>query len=162
MGEQLPVSQSEWAAEIMIVHDAIWSRVGGDTIDLSTLIYADGPWTGLDIIAHLSSWNLETLYSLKAHSRQEQYAVPWPPEDEDRFNRDEVEHRRLLGAAHIEIEWHQLHIQMKEAVLELTPEQFQSHMMFPWREIGSVSHLLKEILKHEQQHVDDIVRSVRR
>ena len=159
MSELPVVTQEDWVSEIAVTHDFIWVQISRDKVDLQKIVYADGPWTGLDIIAHLSTWNLETLRSLQAHARGEQYKLSSPPEEEDQFNRNEVDKRRPWGAERIYAEWHALHQQMGEVVRQLTPEQFQSPMMFPWNEVGSVAHLLNEILKHEKVHVDDIIRA---
>ena len=159
MSQQPFVTQDEWVNEIAVTHDFLWAQISRDEVDDQKVVYADGPWTGLDIIAHLSTWDLETLRSLQAHGRGEQYKLSSPHEDEDQFNRHEVDLRRPLGAERIYDEWHELHRQMGEVVRNLTPGQFQSPMMLPWDEIATVAHLLSEILKHEKQHVDDIVRA---
>lgn len=159
VSQQISVTQDDWVIEVLVKHDYLWLLLSRDDIDDQKVIYADGPWTGLDIVAHLSTWNLETLRSLHAHGRGEQYVMPYPRQQEDQFNHEEVDRRRSWGSERIYDEWHELHTQMAEAVRLLTPEQFQSPMMFPWHEVGSVAHLLREILKHEQQHVDDIMRA---
>lgn len=159
MGQQSAVTQDDWVNEIRVTHDSLWALFSREEVDVQRVVYADGPWTVVDIIAHLSTWNRETLLSLQAHGRGEQYKLSIPHEDEDQFNRLEVDRRRSWGAERIYDEWHDSYLQMSEAVRQMTPEQFQSPMMLPWDEIASVAHLLNEILKHEKTHLDDILRA---
>jgi hypothetical protein len=129
-------------------------------IDLSRQVYPKPPWRGQDVIGHISLWEIEAAKSLQAHTQGREYVTEWPSDDEDAFNNAAADARRAWSITQIMDEFASAREDMKAALRALPADKLTGIMMCQWGERGNVPFLIEEMIMHEIEHRDHIVKAL--
>ncbi len=130
-------------------------------LDPNTLIASDNHWRVKDLIGHLADWDSEALKSLRAYLDGRAYQITdggYTSENDfyDRHN----EQRRETPAEQIYQEWAAARNFLKTAILEMPIDKFDGQMRCPRGALGTISELVEELIKHEQEHRDQILQKI--
>lgn len=130
-----------------------------DDVDPERVIYEESGWRVKDIIAHVATWDAETLRSLHAFRRGTEYKIPSYVDDDD-FNAYAATARMDESYEQIFADWDATRRWMRILINAMTPEDFAAEMTYPSGERGQVGRLLQEIFEHQDEHLDDIHRAL--
>jgi hypothetical protein len=127
------------------------------------VIYSESGWRVKDIIAHLMAWEAEGITSLRAYQEGKQYKVTDNgfASDAD-FNDKQYQKYKDLPVEQIYQEWAAVIERLKTAINDTPPGKFEGKMLCPWGALGTVSHLIEELTKHDKEHREEILRVARK
>jgi len=131
-----------------------------ETVDPFQVIYEETGWRVKDIVAHVATWDAETLRSFHALRRNTEYSIP-NYTDVDDFNAYAAHARMDESMARIMSDWDATRSWMKIIFNAMSDEQFALEMTYPSGRRGLAADLAAEIPDHERQHMEDI-RSAQR
>jgi len=141
-------------------HSAIRAILKG--VDLEIRVYTDTGWRIRDILGHIATWDRQVAKSLRAFLAGTEYALPDLDGDETKFNEQAVLEQRELSTQQIFVEWEQARDDFKEAIREISPDKFPGDLLYPWGdERGSIAHLVKYMIDHDDEHRDEIVKAIK-
>ncbi len=130
------------------------SREALQNIDPQKVIYQESGWRVLDILAHITAWEEEAIRSLQAFHQGSSYRIT-DFVDDDSYNHDQYLKRKDLSTEAVFEAWERTREVFQESVLAVEP--MTGTMLLPWGEWNTVPHLVREMLKHEEEHIHDIV-----
>jgi hypothetical protein len=113
-------------------------------------------WTKKEILAHLTGWEDGSLQSVKAMLAGEPPSVPAAVRGPDYYNEQSVLERSALTYEQIIGEWRLARQQFCDLVRTMTPEQFNTSLVFAWGGEGTVTNAMFGLLGHEQEHIHQI------
>lgn len=119
------------------------------------VIYEETGWRVKDIVAHIATWDAETLRSLYAHRRGSSYSIP-NFVDTDDFNAFAAHARMDEPMERILADWDATVKWMNILVGTLTPDDLAAEMTYPSGRHGQVGALLQEIYEHRETHLNHI------
>src|SRR5512134_3944727 len=88
----------------------------------AVVIYPESGWSLLDVIGHITTWEIEVVNVLRAYGEGHTYRLTY--ESEEDFNRKQIERRKRLNAEQVYAEMAEVRDSLKKLVTGLTPEQF--------------------------------------
>ncbi len=139
-------------------HAATRAKLAGINLDLP--VYPDSGWRIRDIIGHIATWDRQVAKSLDAYRLGKEYAIP--NLDETNFNEQTVLGQQEMTAQQIFEEWEQAREDFKQAVEEISLDQFPGDLLYPWGdERGTIAHLVKMMTEHDVEHRDEIVKALK-
>lgn len=121
-------------------------------LDPERVIYEDTGWRVKDIVAHIATWDAETLRSLHAFRRGGAYSIPNFYGTDD-FNNFAARARYMEPFEQILSEWEATRNWMLILLRALTPEELTAEMTYPSGKTGLVGDLVQEIPDHEAEHL---------
>jgi hypothetical protein len=130
------------------------SRKALQTVDPQKVIYQESGWRVQDIVAHITAWEEEAVRSLQAHHQGSAYRIT-NFTDDDSYNHDQYLKRKDLSTEAVFAAWEKVREDFKAVVSLL--ETAAGTMLLPWGEWNTVPHLVREMFKHEENHINDIV-----
>ena len=140
-------------------HSAIQTILEGTNLALR--VYSNSDWRVRDILGHIATWDLEVTKSLRAFLAGSEYAIPNMDGDETEFNEQAVAEQRMLSTQQIIAEWENARADFKAVLSEIPTERFPNDLLFPWGdERGSVALLVKYMIEHDEDHLDEIAKAV--
>ncbi len=119
------------------------------------VVYADSGWRAQDIIAHITAWEEEVVKALEAYTWDKVYSIP--NYEQERFNTAQYEARRELSPDEVADAWKFARKDLIAVVRELTPEQLAGEMGNPSGRRGNCAALIREIIEHTQEHIQEAV-----
>jgi hypothetical protein len=125
-------------------------------IESKLVIYPEIGWRVKDIVAHLTAWEEEAIKSLEAYRRGEEYQIEGFSSD-DEYNAKVFAERKDFTVTHVCAEWEKTHERLIAQVRQMEPWKLKGPVLCPWGARGTVAHMIEELVKHEQEHVRDIV-----
>jgi hypothetical protein len=123
--------------------------------DPTQVVYEEYGWRVKDIVAHVATWDGESLRSLHAFRRNVEYSIP-NFTDVDDFNgyaataRMDEPFEQILEDWDATIKW------MRIIINAMTPENLADEMTHPSGKRGGVGELIAEIIEHQAGHMNDI------
>lgn len=126
-----------------------------ESADPLQVVYEEHGWRVKDIVAHVATWDAESLRSLHAYRRNVEYSIPNFTETDD-FNayaataRMDEPYDQILADWDATIKW------LRIIVNAMTPENLADEMTHPSGKRGGVGELIDEIITHQAEHLDDI------
>jgi len=142
-------------AEIQRALDLAPVHAEFDDIDPALVVYEESGWRVKDILAHLATWDAETLRALHAHRRGGAYSIPGYT-DADDFNAYAASMRMDEPLALIYDGWEATRRWLRVIVGALTPDDLSAEMTYPSGRRGTVGALIEEIFSHQAEHLDHI------
>ncbi|HEX3050641.1 MAG TPA: DinB family protein [Aggregatilineaceae bacterium] len=118
-----------------------------------TVVYAESGWTVNDLVGHMADWELEVMKSIDAFRAGKSYRLSGYATDEA-FNAQAIQKRREQPYEQLVAEWQTVREQLKAAVQDWPPEQFEERFVFPWGAIGTLTMVVKDMAEHEREHAD--------
>ncbi len=123
--------------------------------DPEQVIYEETGWRVKDIVAHVATWDAETLRALYAYRRGGEYAIE-NYIDADDFNTFAARVRYPEPMAQIRADWDATVKWLHILASTLTPDDLAAEMTYPSGKRGQVGALLEEIYEHQEAHLNDI------
>jgi hypothetical protein len=125
-------------------------------VDPLQIIYPEGGWTTKDILGHLTTWEEEVIRSLQAHQLDGTYSIP--DFELEAYNAANVVLRKELPAQQIMADWLIARRRLQALVESLSLEKLMEEMTYPSGRRGRCNSLVKEVMHHQQRHMEDIWR----
>jgi hypothetical protein len=126
-----------------------------ELVDPEQVIYEESGWRVKDIVAHVATWDAESLRSIYAHRRGSAYSIPNFGRIDD-FNAYAAHARMDEPMARIMADWDATAKWLHLIARALTAEDLTAEMTHPSGSRGQVGVLLQEVCEHRQMHLDDI------
>lgn len=130
------------------------------TADPEQVIYEETGWRVKDIVAHIATWDAETLRSFHALRRNTEYSIP-NFTDVDDFNAYAAHVRMDETMERIMSDWEATRSWMKIIFNAMSDDQFSAEMTHPSGKRGTARELAADIPDHEREHLEDIRSAVR-
>lgn len=129
-------------------------------IDPDAIIYPESGWRVKDIIAHLTAWEEAVTSSIQAWHWGEEFTLEEGMED-DEINELQYERRKNFPLDRVLVDWAEIREYFKTLIRETPPAKLDGvELMCPWHQTSTLPNLVKDMIKHEQEHLDDILRAV--
>jgi len=126
-----------------------------ETVDPFQVIYEETGWRVKDIVAHVATWDAETLRSFHALRRNTEYSIP-NFTDVDDFSAYAAHVRMDEPMEQIMSDWEATRSWMKIIFNAMNDDDFSAEMTYPSGRRGIARDLAAEIPDHERQHMEDI------
>ncbi len=124
-------------------------------VDPTAVIYEETGWRVKDIVAHVATWDAESLRSFHALRRGTDYRIP-NYVDEDDFNGYAAHARMDETMDYILADWEATRRWMKIIFNSMREDEFDAEMTHPSGKRGTARALAEDILSHEVLHMDHI------
>lgn len=119
-----------------------------------TLIYQEGGWRIKDILGHIATWEREALATLQAFNAQDTYSLGL---DIEQYNQQQFEQRKGYFPAQIRMDWGMVRRDLQFVINQVPAERFFDVIDFPWNEKGTISQMIDILVKHEAEHLAEIL-----
>jgi hypothetical protein len=144
----------------LLIQTHFTTRKALEGVDLELPVYADSGWRIRDILGHIATWDRQVAKSLRAYRDGKDYAIP--DHDENAFNVQDILAQQELKTQQVFEEWGKAREEFKNAVEEISLDQFPGDVLYPWGdERGSIAFLVETMTEHDVEHQDDIVKAIR-
>ncbi len=127
------------------------------------VIYPASGWRFKDIITHLTGWEEEATAALQAHAAGIVYAAPLRDHSEEeleRYNEALYRSRQTYSLERVLADWTGAREQLKLVIADLSEEQWQRNVTYPWSAQNTPERLVRGILWHEGFHRDEVLMAV--
>ncbi|MBI1258730.1 MAG: ClbS/DfsB family four-helix bundle protein [Chloroflexi bacterium] len=125
------------------------------TVDPEQVVYEETGWRVKDLVAHVATWDAETLRSFHALRRNTSYTIP-NFTDVDDFNAYAATARMDESMERIMSDWEATRSWMKIIFNAMGDEDFSAEMTYPSGRQGNARDLVEEIIDHEREHMEEI------
>lgn len=123
--------------------------------DANAVVYADSGWRVKDLVAHIAAWETEMYRSLEAYLQGREYAVPGFTDD-DTYNAQAYAETKDEPTEQIYARWKHLRESLIALVRQLTPEQLEGEMLYPWHQRGPAVNMFGSTVGHQNEHIAHI------
>jgi uncharacterized damage-inducible protein DinB len=120
-----------------------------------TQVQVEGVWTIKDVLGHIASWEEICLDPLRRYADDGPYRVE-AIKDYLILNEELAARKRDIPLDVILDELDAIRQELVATVSELSAEQWQERVLFPWGDEGAVAEMLDELYQHELEHVHAI------
>lgn len=121
-----------------------------------TLIYQEGGWRIKDILGHIATWEREALATLQALNAGDSYSLGTDL-DIEQYNLQEFEQRKGYFPAQIRMDWGMVRRDLQFVINQVPAERVFDVIDFPWNEKGTISQMIDSLVKHEAEHLAEIL-----
>ena len=129
------------------------TRLALSRIDPERVVFKENPiWRVRDVVGHIGVWNGEAAYSLRAHAEGSEYHCIQSEGKYDEYNASAVEERRAWNIDQVWAEYEASYNELKLLVETMPEENWNTDMLYPWNERGTVRKLIEIMMKHEFEH----------
>jgi hypothetical protein len=129
------------------------TRLALSGIDPERVVFNDNPiWRVRDVVGHIGAWNGEAAYSLRVHAEGGEYHCIESEMQYDEYNASAVEERRAWNIDQVWAEYGASYNELKLMVETMPDENWNTDMLYPWNERGTVRKLIEIMMKHEFEH----------
>jgi uncharacterized damage-inducible protein DinB len=125
-----------------------------DSVDPELPVHAESGWTVRDILGHIGAWDNQAAKSLRAFGAGSEYSLT--DEDDEAFNQQEYQRLRQLDIQQSYAAWEGAREEFIEAVSQLPDELDSGTLLYPWRERGSLTQLIDEMIEHDVEHREEL------
>jgi uncharacterized damage-inducible protein DinB len=122
-----------------------------------TQVQVEGVWTIKDVLGHIASWEEISLEPLRRYVEGGPFEVE-VIEDYLILNEELAARKRDIPLDGILDELDAIRQELVATVSELSAEQWEQRVLFPWGDEGAVAEMLDELYQHELEHVHVIRR----
>lgn len=131
-------------------------------LDPAFVVHGDErAWRVRDVIGHLAAWNVEAARSLAAHASGRAYTCISSRSKYYDYNGPAADERKQWTVEQVWAEYEASHDQLRSAVQAIPADRWESAVLYPWNERGTVEGLIKKMMKHEKvDHCNLIVKAV--
>jgi len=129
------------------------TRLTISSIDPKWVVFNDIPiWRVRDVVGHIGVWNGEAANSLRAYAEGGEYHCIESEMQYDEYNAFAVEERRAWNIDQAWAEYEASYNDLKLLVETMPEENWNTDMLYPWNERGTVRKLIEIMMKHEVEH----------
>jgi len=129
------------------------TRLTISSIDPNRVVFNDIPiWRVRDVVGHIGVWNGEAANSLRAYAEGGEYHCIESEMQYDEYNAFAVEERRAWNIDQAWAEYEASYNDLKLLVETMPEENWNTDMLYPWNERGTVRKLIEIMMKHEVEH----------
>lgn len=121
-----------------------------------TLIYQDAGWRIKDILGHIAAWEREALATLQALNAGDTYSLG-DNLDIEQYNQQQFEQRKSYFPAQIRMDWGMVRHELQFVVNQVSSEIIFHVIDLPWNETGTISQMIDILVKHEAEHLAEIL-----
>jgi len=121
-----------------------------------TLIYQERGWRIKDILGHIATWEREALATVQAFNAQDSYSLG-AELDIEQYNQQQFEQRKSYFPAQIRMDWGMVRRDLQLVINQVPPEKLVEVIDFPWNEKGTISQMIDILVKHEADHLAEIL-----
>lgn len=107
-----------------------------------------GVWTVKDLIGHLSAWEEACLLPLRAFAQGQSFIAEDIP-DHDAWNAVQSARRRDWPLQQVMDEYAALRSELVQLAEGMSETQWQTPLLLPWGEMGTVENMLSGLAWHE-------------
>lgn len=125
-------------------------------VDDFTLIYEEGGWRIKDILGHIATWEREALATLQAFNANDTYSLG-ADLDIEQYNQQQFEQRKGYFPAQIRMDWGMVRRDLQFVVNQVPAEKIYQVIDFAWHEKGTISQMIDVLVKHEAEHLAEIL-----
>lgn len=122
-------------------------------LDLEKAYYPG--WTIQQILAHITGWDEAVTASLRAFLEGGDAAIASYRGIDD-YNARSVETRGDLPYEHVRKEWELARDDLKAAIRDVPPDQFETEIVSPWGQRLSITRMVTVFIKHEMEHAEEL------
>jgi hypothetical protein len=130
-----------------------------DGIDPELPVHTDTGWAVRDILGHIGAWDVQAAKSVRAFGMGSEHALD--EQDEEAFNEQEYRRLRELDSQRSYAAWEGARDEFISAVEQLPDELGASLLLYPWRERGSLTQLIDEMIEHDVEHREELIGAIR-
>jgi len=120
-----------------------------------TQVQVEGVWTIKDVLGHIASWEEISLEPLRRYVDGGPFEVE-VIEDYLILNEELAARKQDVPLDVILDELDAIRQELVATVSELSAEQWEQRVLFPWGDEGAVAEMLDELYQHELEHVHAI------
>jgi uncharacterized damage-inducible protein DinB len=120
-----------------------------------TQVQVEGVWTIKDVLGHIASWEEICLDPLRRYADGGPFEVE-AIEDYLILNEELAARKRDIPLGAILDELDAIRQELVATVSELSAEQWEQRVLFPWGDEGAVAEMLDELYQHKLEHVHAI------
>ncbi len=124
-------------------------------LDPELVVYEESGWRVKDIVAHVTTWDAETVRSFHAHRRGGDYSIE-AYDNADSFNGFVARVRQFEPMDTILADWESVRRWMDIIFNAMSEAEYDDEMTSPSGERGIARELIEEICTHEAEHMADI------
>jgi hypothetical protein len=129
------------------------TRLARSGIDPEWVVFNDDPiWRVRDVVGHIGVWNGEAANSLRMHAEGGEYHCIESEMQYDEYNASAVEVRRAWNIDQVWAEYEASYHELKLLVETMSEDNWNTDMLYPWNERGTVRKLIEIMMKHEVEH----------
>jgi len=133
------------------------TRLALSGIDPERVVFNDNPiWRLRDVVGHIGVWNGEAAHSLRVHAEGGEYQCIESEMQYDEYNAFAVEERRAWNIDQVWAEYEASYDQLKLVLVTMPDENWNTEMLYPWNERGTVRNLIEIMMKHAAEHQEII------
>ncbi len=148
--------KSRLLRDLAVQRAALLRSVEGLTADQMRDPGASGPdWSAQDVLGHIAAWERQTVETLRAYV---QGGIPYRMDnlegltEIDRWNEEAVEQRRNWPVHETFIELGVVRSELLSLLADLSEEQIDERITYPWGRPGRLRKLVAIGAEHEQEH----------
>jgi hypothetical protein len=124
------------------------TRIALSGIDPERVVFNDIPiWRVRDVVGHIGVWNSEAAHSLRAHAKGAEYHCITSEAKYDEYNGFAVEERCSWNIDQVWAEYEASYDQLKLIMETMPAENWNTDMLYPWNERGTVRKLIEIMMK---------------
>ncbi len=123
------------------------------------VIYEETGWRVKDIVAHVATWDAETLRSFHALRRGTEYRIP-NFDGNDNFNAYAATARMDEPMDYIMGDWDATLKWLNIIINSMSEDELSAEMTMPSGKRGIARDLVEEICQHETDHMNDIRQKI--
>jgi uncharacterized damage-inducible protein DinB len=120
-----------------------------------TQVQVEGVWTIKDVLGHIASWEEICLDPLRRYADGGPFEVE-AIEDYLILNEELAARKRDIPLGAILDELDAIRQELVATVSELSADQWEQRVLFPWGDEGAVAEMLDELYQHKLEHVHAI------
>jgi hypothetical protein len=128
-------------------------------VDERAVVHEESGWRVQDLLGHLAAWEREALAAIQAFTENERYTLG----DEyqlDLYNEENYLKRKSYDAAQCRMDWGMVRRDLQFAIYEVPDDRFFDAIRFPWGAEGTIAELVEDMVKHEEEHLGEIVAGI--
>ena len=130
-----------------------------DGVDPEFPVHTESGWTVRDILGHIGAWDSQAARSLRAFGVGTEYSLT--DGDDEAFNQQEYQRLRQLDAAQSYAASEGSRDELIGAIEQLPDGLDAGTLLYPWRERGSLSQLIDEMVEHDVEHREELSEAIR-
>ena len=112
-------------------------------------------WRIRENLAHITGWEEVTLKALQAYLAGGK-AYLLPVQGIDLHNEDLIAARAALSFEEVLREWEEIRLALKGLIAQLSEQDLEMRIAFPWGLQGSIKDMLAIIADHEMDHAREL------
>lgn len=129
-------------------------------VTLNKLIYPEKDWTVKDILAHLTTWEVEVATSIQHFAHGKSYSILSFRSREAYNERMYIQYRDKPGSV-VFSDWVAVRSGLKSAIRKVPVDYLNRLVVSPWEDLLPLDDLIESLIAHEAAHITAIHQATR-